>query len=131
VAIEALIPINRRGVKPGRNREVISGILHMLKFGCRWRDCPEICAYLRERRAALCTAYAAGLRASEVTSIKTAGIDSGRMVIRVQQGKGSRDRYVMLSPQLLDILRASWRMVRPAHGCSPATTASSRSIPPR
>ena len=42
VAIEPLIPMNRRGVKPGRNREVISGILHVLKFGCRWRDCPEI-----------------------------------------------------------------------------------------
>ena len=41
-AIEPLIPMNRRGVKPGRNRAVISGILHVLKFGCRWRDCPEI-----------------------------------------------------------------------------------------
>ena len=41
-AIEPLIPMTRRGVKPGRNREVISGILHVLKFGCRWRDCPEI-----------------------------------------------------------------------------------------
>ena len=42
VAIEPLIPMNRRGVKPARNREVISGILHVLKFGCHWRDCPEI-----------------------------------------------------------------------------------------
>jgi hypothetical protein len=39
---EPLTPVNRRGVKPGRNREVISGILYGLKFGCRWHDCPEI-----------------------------------------------------------------------------------------
>jgi transposase len=42
LAIEPLIPFRRRGVKPGRNREVISGILHVLKFGCRWRDCPSV-----------------------------------------------------------------------------------------
>jgi transposase len=42
VAIEPLIPTKRRGVKPGRNREVKRGILHVLKFGCRWRDCPEV-----------------------------------------------------------------------------------------
>ena len=41
-AIEPLIPTRRRGVKPSRNRQVISGILHVLKFGCRWRDCPEV-----------------------------------------------------------------------------------------
>ena len=41
-AIEPLIPFGRRGVRPQRNREVISGILHVLKFGCRWRDCPEV-----------------------------------------------------------------------------------------
>ncbi|WP_428488745.1 transposase [Rhodopila sp.] len=40
--VEPLIPTRRRGVKPGRNREVISGILHVLKYGCRWRDCPSI-----------------------------------------------------------------------------------------
>lgn len=41
-AIEPLIPLHRRGVKPGNNRQVISGILHVLKYGCRWRDCPEV-----------------------------------------------------------------------------------------
>ena len=41
-AIEPLLPLGRRGVQPQRNREVISGILHVLKFGCRWRDCPEV-----------------------------------------------------------------------------------------
>ena len=41
-AIEPLLPLGRCGVQPQRNREVISGILHVLKFGCRWRDCPEV-----------------------------------------------------------------------------------------
>ena len=40
LAIEPLIPIHRPGVKPGRNRKVISGIIHVLKVGCRWSDCP-------------------------------------------------------------------------------------------
>jgi integrase/recombinase XerD len=70
-------------------------------------------------RAALTTAYAAGLRASEVASLKVADIDSGRMVIRIDQGKGGRDRYVMLSSQLLDILRAYWRLARPPHWMFP------------
>src|SRR3954454_18534078 len=70
-------------------------------------------------RAALTTAYAAGLRASEVASLKVADIDSSRMVIRVELGKGGRDRYVMLSPQLLGILRAYWRLARPPHWLFP------------
>jgi integrase/recombinase XerD len=70
-------------------------------------------------RAALTTAYAAGLRASEVANLKVADLDSSRMVIRVQQGKGGRDRYVMLSPQLLGILRAYWRLARPPHWLFP------------
>ncbi len=56
-------------------------------------------------RAALTTAYAAGLRASEAVGIKLADVDAGRMVIRVEHGKGGKDRYVMLSVQLLGILR--------------------------
>ena len=52
-------------------------------------------------RTALTTVYAAGLRVSEVVLLKIADIDSQRMVIRVEQGKGGKDRYVMLSPQLL------------------------------
>jgi site-specific recombinase XerD len=70
-------------------------------------------------RAALTTAYAAGLRASEAASLKVANIDSSRMVIRVEQGKGGRDRYVMLSPQLLGILRSYWRMARPVRWLFP------------
>jgi site-specific recombinase XerD len=64
-------------------------------------------------RTALTTAYAAGLRASETVGLKVANIDSSRMVIRVEHGKGAKDRYVMLSPQLLRILRTYWRIARP------------------
>ncbi len=64
-------------------------------------------------RAALSVAYGAGLRASEIISLKIADIDSTRMVIRVEQGKGRKDRYVMLSPYLLDLLRGWWRAARP------------------
>lgn len=70
-------------------------------------------------RAALTTAYAAGLRASEVASLKVPDLDSSRMVIRIEQGKGGRDRYVMLSAQLLEILRAYWRVARPRHWLFP------------
>jgi len=64
-------------------------------------------------RTALTTAYAAGLRASETVSLKVADIDSSRMLIQVRHGKGAKDRTVMLSPQLLAILRAYWRLARP------------------
>jgi integrase len=53
------------------------------------------------------------LRASEVVALKVSDIDSQRMVIRVEQGKGRKDRYVMLSPHLLDLLRAWWKLARP------------------
>ena len=73
----------------------------------------------RKHRTALMTAYAAGLRVSEVVRLKIADIDSGRMLIRVEQGKGGRDRYIMLSPQLLVVLRAYWREARPEHWLFP------------
>jgi integrase/recombinase XerD len=64
-------------------------------------------------RTALTTAYAAGLRASEAVSLRVADIDSARMVIQVRHGKGGKDRTVMLSAQLLRILRSYWRLTRP------------------
>jgi site-specific recombinase XerD len=64
-------------------------------------------------RAALSVAYGAGLRVSEVTALKIGDIDSKRMVIRVEQGKGRKDRYVMLSPHLLELLRTWWKAARP------------------
>jgi integrase/recombinase XerD len=66
-----------------------------------------------KHHAILTTCYAAGLRISEVVHLKPTAIDSQRMVIRVEQGKGQKDRYVMLSPVLLEILRSYWRAVRP------------------
>jgi len=67
-----------------------------------------------KHRALIITAYATGMRVSEVVSLRAADIDSDRMMIRVEQGKGRKDRYVMLSPNLLELLRAYWRIARPA-----------------
>jgi len=66
-----------------------------------------------KQRTILTTCYAAGLRVSEAVSLKATAIDSQRMVIRVEQGKGQKDRYVMLSPKLLETLRGYWRAARP------------------
>jgi integrase/recombinase XerD len=66
-----------------------------------------------KHRTILTTCYAAGLRISEAVHLKPTDVDSQRMVIRVEQGKGQKDRYVMLSPKLLETLRGYWRAVRP------------------
>jgi site-specific recombinase XerD len=66
-----------------------------------------------KHRVILTVCYAAGLRVSEAVRLKPAAIDSQRMVIRVEAGKGRKDRYVMLSPRLLDMLRGYWRTARP------------------
>ena len=65
-----------------------------------------------KHRAILSLAYATGLRASEVVSLKLTDIDRDRMLIRVEQGKGKKDRYVILSPILLEILHEWWRVAR-------------------
>ena len=64
-------------------------------------------------KTALSLAYGAGLRAAEVVSLKISDIDSKRMIIRVDQGKGRKDRNVMLAPRLLELLRTWWRVTRP------------------
>jgi integrase/recombinase XerD len=69
-----------------------------------------------KHHAILTSCYAAGLRISESIHLKPTDIDSQRMVIRVEQGKGQKDRYVMLSPKLLETLRCYWRAVRPTGG---------------
>lgn len=66
-----------------------------------------------KNRAALMLCYGAGLRISEAVKIRVTDIDSSRMLIRVEEGKGRKDRYVMLSPRLLAVLRAYWRAARP------------------
>src|SRR5260221_9498596 len=65
-----------------------------------------------KQKASLSLTYATGLRASEVISLKLTDIDRDRMVIRVEQGKGKKDRYVILSPNLLELLREWWRVAR-------------------
>jgi integrase/recombinase XerD len=66
-----------------------------------------------KHRVILTACYAAGLRVSEAVRLKPEAIDSRRMVIRVEQGKGRKDRYVMLSPKLLEILRDYWKVAHP------------------
>src|SRR2546425_12079070 len=72
-----------------------------------------------KHRTILTTCYAAGRRISEAVSLKPCHVDSQRMVIRVEQGKGQKDRYVMLSPKLLETLRHWWRTERPIHWLFP------------
>jgi integrase/recombinase XerD len=64
-------------------------------------------------KAALSAAYGAGLRVSEVVALKISDIDSKRMLLKIEQGKGRKDRFAMLSPQLLELLRDWWRIARP------------------
>ena len=83
-----------------------------------------------KHRAILMTAYAAGLRLSEVVALRVADIDSRRMVLRVHQGKGQKDREVMLSPRLLAVLRHYWQVVRPSDFLFPGNRPD-RPISPR
>jgi integrase/recombinase XerD len=89
------------------------------------------CVQSIKHRAILTACYAAGLRVSEAVRLKPSAIDNRRMVIRVEQGKGQKDRYVMLSPKLLDALRGYWRAARPKewlfpgdHPGQPITTSA-------
>jgi len=74
-----------------------------------------VCVSAGKHRTLLTTCYAAGLRLSEAIHLTISAIDSRRMVLRVEQGKGNKDRYVMLSPRLLEILRTWWRVDKPQH----------------
>ena len=81
-------------------------------------------------KAVLSTAYGAGLRVSEVAALKVSDIDSQRMLIRIEQGKGGKDRYVMLSTSLLELLRDWWREARPVFWMYPGR-APGQHITPR
>jgi integrase/recombinase XerD len=70
------------------------------------------CAGNLKNQTALSVAYGAGLRVSEVAALKVSDIDSERMTLRIEQGKGSKDRYAMLSPVLLESLRTWWHAAR-------------------
>jgi site-specific recombinase XerD len=83
-----------------------------------------------KHRAILMTTYAAGLRLSEVCHLRVDDIDSQRMVIRIRQAKGHKDRYVMLSPRLLALLRQYWKAVQPGHYLFPGADPD-RPINPR
>lgn len=69
-----------------------------------------------KNRAALMVCYGAGLRVSETVALKVGHIDSKRMLVRVEQGKGQKDRYAMLSQRLLEVLRRYWKICRPGPG---------------
>jgi len=83
-------------------------------------------------KAALSVAYGAGLRVSEVVALKVSDIDNERMLLRVEQGKGQKDRFVMLSPQLLELLRDWWWVARPRAwlfpGLDPVNPMSTRQL---
>ena len=79
-------------------------------------------------KAAMAVAYGAGLRVSEVVNLKISDVDSDRMVLRIEQGKGQKDRNGMLSPRLLEVLREWWLIGQPPrHGCSRVAIRSTRS----
>jgi site-specific recombinase XerD len=121
------VPASLAPVKQPRSLPVVLGPDELARFFAAVKNL--------KHRALLMTAYAAGLRVSEVTRLRVADIDSARMVIRVRHGKGQKDRYVMLSPRLLEVLRAYWKAARPgdflfpgAAPDQPLTTGSVRKV---
>ncbi len=83
-----------------------------------------------KHRAFLMTVYGAGLRLGEACRLEPRHIDSARMQIRVQHGKGRKDRYTLLSPRLLQELRAYWRMFRPQRWLFPASRDPTQPMDP-
>ena len=108
------VPASLAPVKQPRSLPVVLGPDELVRFFAAVKNL--------KHRALLMTAYAAGLRVSEVSRLHVTDIDSDRMVIRVRAGKGRKDRYVMLSPRLLEILRAYWKATRPANFLFPGAT---------
>jgi integrase/recombinase XerD len=112
------VPQSLAPVKQPRTLPVVLGPDELARFFAAVKNL--------KHRALLMTAYAAGLRVSEVTRLRVTDIDSARMVIRVRHGKGQKDRYVMLSPRLLEGLRAYWRAARPGDFLFPGAGAGRR-----
>jgi len=86
------------------------------------------CAGSPKHRVLLLTTYAAGLRVSEVVHLKPADIDSNRLMIRVEQAKGAKDRYTILSPRLLEELRLYWKLYRPTTWLFPSSRDPQRQM---
>ena len=82
-----------------------------------------------KHRAALMVCYGAGLRISEAVGLKVSDIDSSRMVIRVERGKGAKDRYSVLSQRLLEVLRVYWKQQRPVEYLFPGRKAGTHMRP--
>lgn len=91
-----------------RHQHKLPVVLSPAEVAALFRSTPNL-----KHRAILMTIYAAGLRVSELTHLRVADIDSQRQVICVHQGKGHKDRQVMLSPKLLELLRIYWKRYRP------------------
>lgn len=86
--------------------------------------------YLLKHRVLLMTTYSAGLRVSEVCALKISDIDSGRMTLRIEQSKGAKDRYSVLSPRLLEDLRRYWKAERPRVWLFPAPRSPDKPMHP-
>jgi integrase/recombinase XerD len=114
------LPFSRRTI---RRPQVFSGkeIEQLLTVGCRQL----------KPRAFLMTVYGGGLRLEEACRLKAQHINRARMQIRVEQGKGRKDRYTLLSPVLLKMLELYWRFDRPQHWLFPATTNPKIPMDPR
>ncbi|MGJ5813205.1 tyrosine-type recombinase/integrase [Paludibaculum fermentans] len=85
--------------------------------------------HILKHRVVLMLCYGAGLRISEAVSLKAAHIDSGRMLIHVEQGKGGKDRFTVLSARLLSLLRAYWKLQHPVDWLFPGTKAGTHLQP--
>lgn len=107
-------------------RETLSqpDVVEGLCFSRKERKLPEVLSHEEverffaalvslKHRAILMTAYGSGLRVSEAVGLRVSNIDSQRMLLRVQQGKGRKDRYVMLPERLLTVLREYWQAAKP------------------
>ncbi len=102
------IPIARKPSKLPHvlSREEVAQLLSCTRFG--------------KHRMIFLIAYSAGLRVNEIVNVRTRDIDSDRMVIRVERGKGAKDRFTLLSPRLLEELRTYWRRERPGEFLFPS-----------
>ena len=145
----------RRGLAPGSINSAVSALRFFFKVTLRRPDALDYIPTVRmpqrlpvvldqeevarlleaapspKWRAALSVSYGAGLRASEVVALKVSDINSERMRIRVEQGKGRKDRDALLSPHLLTVLRTWWKMARPQVWLFPNRLTPFESVTPR